>query len=102
MAMVYKSENYYTIYDCDNELGPGEYIDKHPKPELRQNQEPFLSSSNRMPIHENEVPGPGTYYKDFQKLKMVISFLLEEKIFIPSMNIYNKIKPYLTESESSI
>ena len=70
MAFVYKSENdYNSIYNFENELGPGEYLDKDPKPEIRQNQEPFLSSTNRKFIQENEVPGPGTYYKDFQKIK---------------------------------
>ena len=70
MAFVYKSENdYNSIYNFENELGPGEYLDKDPKPETRQNQEPFLSSTNRKFIQENEVPGPGTYYKDFQKIK---------------------------------
>lgn len=77
--MVYKSENHYTIYDCENELGPGEYIEKNPKQELRQNQEPFLTAANRLIIQENEVPGPGTYYRDFQKLKNIKNLIKSEQ-----------------------
>ena len=70
MAFVYKSENNYnSIYNFENDLGPGEYIGRNQKPEPRQNQEPFNTSVQRNFIEENEIPGPGAYYKDFQKIK---------------------------------
>ena len=79
MAFVYKSENNYnTIYNFENELGPGEYIGRNQKPDLRQNQEPFNTSVQRNFIEENEIPGPGTYYKDYQKIKNLRNLLKSE------------------------
>ena len=70
MAFVYKSENdHNTIYNFQNDLGPGEYLDKNVKQDPKQQQEPFLSSTQRKFIELNEVPGPGTYYKDVQKIQ---------------------------------
>ena len=79
MAFVYKSENdYNTIYNYQNDLGPGEYLDKNKKQEPRQQQEPFMSSTQRKFIKLNEVPGPGTYYKDFQKIKNIRNLIKSE------------------------
>ena len=79
MAFVFKSENdYNTIYNFQNELGPGEYLDKKQKIEPRQQQEPFLSSTQRKFFELKEVPGPGSYYKDYQKIKNLRNLIKSE------------------------
>lgn len=79
MAFVYKSEfERFNILNKQNDLGPGEYLDKNPKPESRQNQEPFLSSFNGTVEFKNENPGPGAYYKDFQKIKNLRNLMKSE------------------------
>lgn len=77
MAFVYKSEiNRSNILNYQSKLGPGEYLDKNPIPELKQHQEPFLSSTILEPKNEN--PGPGTYYKDFQQIKNLRNLIKSE------------------------
>ena len=79
MAFVFKSEKEHnTIYNFQNDLGPGEYLDKIEKQDIRQQQEPFMSSTQRKFIELNEVPGPGTYYKDFQKIKNIKNLIKSE------------------------
>lgn len=79
MAFVYKSENdHNTIYNFQNDLGPGEYLDKYEKLEPRQQQEPFMSSTQRKFIESNEIPGPGSYYRDIQKIKNMRNLIKSE------------------------
>ena len=68
---IWKSENTrFDLFQKSSSLvGPGEYLDKIPKISPRQNQKPFLSSTDKLIEQENKNPGPGTYYKDTQKLK---------------------------------
>ena len=69
MAFIYRADKDPNIFHISSSvIGPGEYLDKLPKFSPRQNQEPFLSSSDKLPDQINETPGPGTYYKDTQKL----------------------------------
>ena len=70
MAFIYRADKDANIFKISSSVvGPGEYLDKLPKFSPKQNQEPFLSSSDKLPDPISETPGPGTYYKDTQKLK---------------------------------
>ena len=70
MAFIYRADKDQNIFQISsNIVGPGEYLDKYPKFTPKQNQEPFLSSSDKLPEQISETPGPGTYYKDTQHLK---------------------------------
>ena len=70
MAFIYRAEKDRNIFQISTSLvGPGEYLDKMPKIFPRQNQEPFLSSADKLLDTKNQNPGPGTYYKDTQKIK---------------------------------
>ena len=70
MAFIYRAEKDRNIFQISTSLvGPGEYLDKMPKISPRQNQEPFLSSADKLLDTKNQNPGPGTYYKDTQKIK---------------------------------
>ena len=70
MAFIYRADNDRDLFQKSSSLvGPGEYLDKIPKISPRQNQKPFLSSTDKLIEQENKNPGPGTYYKDTQKLK---------------------------------
>ena len=70
MAFIYRAEKERNIFQISTSLvGPGEYLDKMPKISPRQNQEPFLSSADKLLDTKNQNPGPGTYYKDTQKIK---------------------------------
>ena len=70
MAFIYRAEKDRNIFQISTSLvGPGEYLDKIPKISPRQNQEPFLSSADKLLDTKNQNPGPGTYYKDTQKIK---------------------------------
>ena len=69
MAFIYRADKDPNLFGISSsQVGPGEYLDKLPKFSPRQNIEPFLSSSDKLPDQINENPGPGTYYKDTQKL----------------------------------
>lgn len=69
MAFIYRANKDPNIFNISSSVvGPGEYLDKLPKFSPRQNHEPFLSSSDKFLDNKNETPGPGTYYKDTQKL----------------------------------
>ena len=69
MAFIYRADKDPNIFRISSSVvGPGEYLDILPKFSPRQNQEPFLSSSDKLPDPINQTPGPGTYYKDTQRL----------------------------------
>ena len=75
MAFIYKAEKSPNLFPPPaTTVGPGEYLDKIPKITPKQNQEPFLSSSDRYIPEKNENPGPGTYYRDFPKVKSMKNF----------------------------
>lgn len=72
MAFIYRADKDQNLFHINStEVGPGEYLDKFPKCSPRQNQEPFLSSSEKFQNQKNETPGPGTYYKDTQQLNNI-------------------------------
>ena len=69
MAFIYRAEKSPNIFQVSSSaIGPGEYLDQSPKLSPFQNQEPFLSSSHKYHEQISQTPGPGTYYKDTQKI----------------------------------
>jgi hypothetical protein len=62
MAFVYRSERAMKLSDYeDNELGPGVYMQES-KNQIKESTVPFGSSSPKIKIKHDQLPGPGSYF----------------------------------------